>query len=202
MRVPHTLVALFTLAVSVIVLTALFPAVLLAAPQVATPAGSLFENSLIADSSFEGATSAKLPSGWRTPYPDVVGVWNSDKDALHGLKSIRIKSTTSAKSASRRIVALTPGKRYLCSVNVKVKGGQGRAAITVRGAESKSSLGVKHVRPTHETWQKLVFDFVAKSDKAILFLAASGTAGPTFFDLIKLADADTTMGSGLSLIHI
>ena len=55
---------------------------------------------------------------------------------------------------------------------------------------------VKHVRPTHETWQKLVFDFVAKSDKAILFLAASGTAGPTFFDLVKLVDADTTMGSG------
>ena len=151
---------------------------------------------LLPDVSFESAEAGGLPSGWSSIQPDSVAVFDSPDDALHGTKSIRLEPSTSSWT-TRRVSQLTVGKRYLFSANVKITGDDGVGLIIARDGATRAILGIERVRPgAYQSWQKLVTEFVAQSDRVVLSLSVRDNAGPAFFDIVKLQEADTAIGSG------
>ena len=69
--------------------------------------------------------------------------------------------------------------------------------IIARDGATRAILGIERVRPgAYQSWQKLVAEFVAQSDRVVLSLSVRDNAGPAFFDIVKLQEADTAIGSG------
>ena len=158
---------------------------------------ALKEVHFLSDTSFESAEAGGLPSGWSTNHSDLFSVNKSFAQALHGSKSIRIEPSTGGKWTTRTVGQLTPGKRYLFSANVKISGDKGSGTIVARDSASRMILGIKRVYPReYQSWQKLVVDFVAESDQVILYLSARANTDAAFFDIVKLQEADSVLGSG------
>ena len=158
---------------------------------------SLNEVQLLDDPSFESATTG-LPDQWRTPQPDFVGLSSGrSNDALHGANSIRFEPATGSRWMTRVVDQLTPGKRYLYSANVMIRGNEGEAVFIVRDLATRSFLAVNQVRPgACSTWQKLVVDFVAQSDKVLLTCRVTDNEEAAFLDLIRVQEADSVLGTG------
>ena len=152
---------------------------------------------LLPDVSFESDEAGGLPSGWSSIHTDSVAVFDSLDEALHGSKSIRIEPSAGSQGTTRRVRQLTAGKRYLFSANIKITGDDGVGFIVVLDRATRAILGSERVSPgAYQSWQKLVTEFVAQSDQVVLSLSVRGNTGPAFFDIVKLQQADTVLGSG------